>query len=67
MLLFLYFRQLPKFQCELCGKWFRHKHQKFVHMRLHTGERPASCDICDKSFRDPRYLAIHLKSHTGIC
>ena len=44
---------LPKFECDLCGKYFKSKSIKERHKaRIHSDLMPFKCGKCDKRFKD---------------
>ncbi|XP_067119327.1 zinc finger protein 664-like [Centruroides vittatus] len=53
------YRDLKKYECELCHKRFRSKYDFEAHMRKHTGHRPFQCDDCSKTFVHQSSLKSH--------
>lgn len=49
-----------QFQCYLCGTMGNFSKIN-MHMRSHTGERPAKCPYCPRNFRQTSHLNTHLK------
>ncbi|GMT15722.1 hypothetical protein PFISCL1PPCAC_7019, partial [Pristionchus fissidentatus] len=37
--------------CSFCGKTFTRPHDRRVHERVHTGERPYKCHLCPATFK----------------
>uniref|UniRef100_A0A1I8NQR2 C2H2-type domain-containing protein n=1 Tax=Stomoxys calcitrans TaxID=35570 RepID=A0A1I8NQR2_STOCA len=50
--------------CETCGKRCRNSTLLAVHMRQHTGEKPAKCDVCSKTFTSSLTLRVHKTVHS---
>ena len=42
--------QKNKYPCSVCGRFFKAPSNLEVHMRSHTGERPAACSVCGQRF-----------------
>ncbi|XP_032240025.2 uncharacterized protein LOC5514480 [Nematostella vectensis] len=55
------------FQCDQCGKSFRHSRSLARHELLHSGQRPYRCTEpeCEQSFGRQDHLTDHLRTHTG--
>ncbi|KAJ2943457.1 hypothetical protein O0L34_g12264 [Tuta absoluta] len=55
------------YECELCGKQFKHSSAAALHRRRHTEppKKQFPCSICDKSFSVINALEIHMRSHTN--
>ena len=54
-----------KISCQICGKIFKRAHNRDIHMRTHTGEKPYSCEICWKAFSILSNKNKHMMIHTG--
>lgn len=54
-----------KFECEVCHRKMSSKEHLRLHMRTHTGERPAVCSVCGKGFKRNDALTEHMRIHTG--
>ncbi|XP_043849738.1 zinc finger protein 471-like [Dromiciops gliroides] len=52
------------YECNKCGKTFRHKGSLTKHERINTGEKPFECNRCGKSFGERGSLR-HQRTHTG--
>uniref|UniRef100_A0A5F8G516 Uncharacterized protein n=1 Tax=Monodelphis domestica TaxID=13616 RepID=A0A5F8G516_MONDO len=61
------------YECQHCGKAFRHRCSLIAHQSIHNGEKPYECKQCGKGFTQKGYLAFTYKSslvqheriHTG--
>lgn len=51
-----------KFQCDVCGSWFKHTYTLRKHKCNHEGKYV--CSICNKRYGLPSYLKRHMKNHT---
>ncbi|XP_052062635.1 zinc finger protein ZFP2-like [Mytilus californianus] len=51
-----------KFQCDVCGNWFKHTYTLRKHKCNHEGEY--SCSVCNKRYGLPSYLKRHMRIHT---
>lgn len=49
----------PQFQCRLCKKWFKYKHNLNAHMKFHVEEPKHQCMICPKRFYRGDKLSEH--------
>ncbi|CAI4221308.1 unnamed protein product [Auanema sp. JU1783] len=54
-----------RYQCSYCDKLFHHKRDKYIHERIHTGEKPYQCGYCGRGFTQSQGLTIHIRLHTG--
>ncbi|KAF2905164.1 hypothetical protein ILUMI_01010 [Ignelater luminosus] len=53
------------YECNYCGKMYKHANSLKIHIRTHTLERPYVCSHCGKGFKQYGALSYHLRSHTG--
>lgn len=56
---------INKFQCNECGKIYKHKNTLINHMRLHT-DKVIKCLICEKVFTVINKYEIHKLTHLGV-
>ncbi|XP_017756817.1 PREDICTED: zinc finger protein 569-like [Eufriesea mexicana] len=42
--------QAPKYRCNVCQGWFKHKHNLTSHIKLHVKQPSYHCDLCAKKF-----------------
>ena len=54
---------LLRFQCDICGIFFKHKHALKKHLMEHSNIRPFKCKVCNKGYVDKNQFAAHLKTH----
>lgn len=47
------------FECSICCKRFRLKHNLKMHMNIHIDSKPYQCDLCGDCFNDPKSLKSH--------
>ncbi|XP_052795974.1 zinc finger protein with KRAB and SCAN domains 7-like isoform X2 [Mya arenaria] len=53
-------------QCKLCSKSYRTKHNLVTHILEHGGIKPHLCLVCGKYFRQLYHLNIHLLQHDHL-
>lgn len=53
------------FRCNWCGKYFKSKAVRYLHMRIHMGDKRYKCDVCDRKFTQNNQLQTHKRTHTG--
>lgn len=58
----------PKFRpkpqaCKICGKVLSSASSYYVHMKLHSGNKPYHCTACDASFCRKPYLEVSAQLH----
>nr|CAD7453733.1 unnamed protein product [Timema tahoe] len=51
--------------CKVCGKVLSSASSYYVHMKLHSGNKPYHCTACEASFCRKPYLEVHMRTHTG--
>ena len=56
--------KIRPFECEDCGKRFKHRHHLQYHSRQHSGDKPFVCDICLKSFSQLSNMYTHRRRHS---
>lgn len=56
-------KQLQRFQCPICRKYFGKKTNLIAHQRVHAGEKTFICQICSCTFTSTYNLKRHLKTH----
>ena len=52
------------FQCDVCGKTFKHKNNLSTHKKIHT-DQALKCTFCQKKFARPSNLKLHIRIHTN--
>eukprot|EP00117_Sycon_ciliatum_P045371 scpid62829/ scgid32621/ Zinc finger protein 587 len=52
------------YECTICSKSFKDKHDFRRHERIHSGERPFKCPTCNKSFSQASNLEKHRRIHS---
>ena len=55
-----------KFECDICGKLYKHKQSLATHQRIHTGNLPFVCDVCGKCFSCKSRLKKHSVVHSSL-
>lgn len=55
----------PKQTCEICGKVLSSLSSYYVHMKVHSGNKPYACTFCEATFCRKPYLEVHMRTHTG--
>ncbi|XP_017783491.1 PREDICTED: zinc finger protein 62-like [Nicrophorus vespilloides] len=54
-------QQLPRFQCECCLHWFKHKSSMMQHYYTKHAEGVFTCDYCKKSYARYQSFYMHKK------
>ncbi|XP_034246133.1 zinc finger protein 765-like [Thrips palmi] len=54
-----------KTTCEICGKVLSSLSSYYVHMKVHSGNKPYACTYCEATFCRKPYLEVHMRTHTG--
>ncbi|XP_065216192.1 zinc finger protein 84-like [Planococcus citri] len=54
------------FECAVCGKKFNHKSSIFLHLRVHSGQKPFRCETCGKRFSCKPELVSHQWTHSKV-
>ncbi|XP_032271837.1 zinc finger protein 41 homolog [Phoca vitulina] len=62
---FIPFQRKKPYECNECGRVFKHKTDHLRHQRVHTGEKPFKCEECGKMFRHSSDVTKHQRIHTG--
>ena len=57
--------QVQVVACDICFKTFHSNKSLYVHMRIHSGEKPYKCGSCPLSFAEKTTLIRHRRTHTG--
>lgn len=52
-----------RYSCEICGRYFKHRHVLEQHYITHTGLRPYKCEFCDFCARQKASLWRHKQKH----
>jgi len=47
------------FECVVCSKSFRRKHELISHALIHSGDKPFECPLCQKTFARKSALSVH--------
>ena len=55
--------QIKIYECKICLKKFKKKHNLNVHERIHSKEKPFQCSKCRTSFRQLAHLNRHERIH----
>ena len=50
-------------RCAVCNKQFKSPSKLYLHLLIHTGEKPFKCDICEIGFRQNSHLRDHDRKH----
>ena len=50
-------------RCAVCNKQFKSPSKLYLHLLIHTGEKPFKCDICEIGFRQNAHLREHNRKH----
>ncbi|XP_054289924.1 zinc finger protein OZF-like isoform X2 [Macrosteles quadrilineatus] len=51
--------------CNVCGKILSSPSSYYVHMKMHSENKPFACTMCEASFCRKPYLEVHMRTHTG--
>ncbi|KAJ6646867.1 Zinc finger protein [Pseudolycoriella hygida] len=61
----MFVHDIPQFECDYCGRKFKHKSNLFAHVRIHANDRKHQCPHCPYKFQDRAKYKRHLRIHTG--
>ncbi|KAK9685699.1 Zinc finger, C2H2 type [Popillia japonica] len=50
--------------CKICGKVLSSPSSYYVHMKVHSGNKPFGCTQCEATFCRKAYLEVHMRTHT---
>lgn len=55
----VYFKDIRKYMCDVCGKRFRSQSHMTYHRYAHFEARNFACDQCEQKFKSPHILRTH--------